>query len=50
MSILSLIGEIGYEDTPRENQMEILNEIEGIADLNGQITIALSQVYQSDIG
>ena len=38
------------EDTPRENQMEILEEIRAIADMNGQITIALNQIAQSDIG
>lgn len=38
------------KDTPRENQMEILNEIRSIADTNGQITIALNQISQSDIG
>ena len=38
------------EDTPRENQMEILEEIRSIADINGQITIALNQMSQSDMG
>ena len=37
------------EDTPRENQMEILDEIRFIADVNGKITIALEQISQSDI-
>ena len=35
--------------TPIENQLEILHEIRTIADINGQITIALSQMSQSDI-
>ena len=38
------------EDTPRENQMEILNELRSIADINGEITIALNQISQSDMG
>lgn len=38
------------EDTPRENQLEILEEIRTIADINGQITIALNQISQNDIG
>ena len=37
------------EDTPRENQMEILEEIRSIADINGEITVALNQISQSDI-
>ena len=37
------------EETPKENQIEILNEIRTIADINGQITIALNQVSQSNI-
>jgi len=38
------------KDTPRENQIEILNELETIADVNGQITIALNQISQSGLG
>ena len=46
----SLMSVLLDEDTPRENQMEILNELKTIADVNGQITIALNQVSQSDMG
>ena len=46
----SLIHVLLDEDTPRENQVEILAEIRSIADINGKITLALSQVSQSDIG
>ena len=38
------------EDTPRENQMEILEEIRNIADINGEITVALNQISQSGMG
>ena len=34
------------EETPRENQMEILEEIKSIAEINGEITLALNQVSQ----
>ena len=37
-------------DTPRKNQLEILDEIKNIADINGQITIALNQISQTDTG
>ena len=37
------------EDTPRENQMEILDEIRTIADINGEITVALNQMSQLGI-
>ena len=46
----SLMSVLLDEDTPRTNQMEILNELRTIADMNGQITIALNQVSQSDMG
>ena len=46
----SLIMVLMDEDTPRENQMEILDEIRTIADTSGQITIALNQISQSDMG
>ena len=45
----SLMSVLLDEDTPRENQMEILNELRTIADVNGQITIALNQVSQSGL-
>ena len=38
----SLILVLLDEHTPRENQMEILDEIRTIADINGQITIPLT--------
>ena len=38
------------EDTPRENQMEILDELRTIADINGKIAGAMDQISQSDIG
>ena len=37
------------ENTPRENQMEILEEIRTIADINGDITVAMSQISQGGI-
>ena len=37
------------EYTPRENQMEILDEIRTIADINGEITVALNQMSQLGI-
>ena len=46
----SLIMVLMDEDTPRENQMEILDEIRTIADTSGQITIALNQISQIDMG
>ena len=45
----SLIHVLLDEDTPRENQVEILDEIRTIADINGKITLALSQVSQSGL-
>ena len=37
------------EKTPKQNQIEILEEIQSIAELNGEITTALSQLSQSGI-
>ena len=34
------------EETPRENQMSILEEIKSIAEINGEITLALNQISQ----
>ena len=34
------------EETPRENQTEILDEIKLVADVNGKITITLNQISQ----
>ena len=34
------------EETPRENQIEILEEIKSIAEINGEITVALNQISQ----
>ena len=45
----SLMSVLLDENTPRKNQMEILNELRTIADVNGQITIALNQVSQSGL-
>ncbi|MCZ0933517.1 MAG: hypothetical protein OXJ52_10270 [Oligoflexia bacterium] len=45
----SLMSVLLDEDTPRKNQMEILEELRTIADMNGQITIALNQVSQSGL-
>ena len=36
------------EETPRENQMEILEEIKSIAEINGEITLALNQISQRE--
>ncbi len=46
----SLIRVLLDEETPRENQMEILDEIRTVADTNGDITRALNRISQSDIG
>jgi len=46
----SLIHVLLDKDTPRENQVEILDEIRTIADINGKIILALNQMSQSDIG
>ena len=37
------------EETPVENQLEILHEMKGMADLNGAIATALSQIDQKGI-
>ena len=45
----SLIFVLLDEDTPRENQMEILNELRTIADINGKIAGAMDQISQSGL-
>ena len=36
--------------TPKKNQIEILDEIRTIADINGEITVAMNQLSQTGIG
>jgi len=37
------------KDTPRKNQMEILDELKTIADMNGEIASAMDQISQSGL-
>ena len=44
--VSSLMVILLNEETPRENQMEIMEEIKYIAEVNGEITLALNQISQ----